>query len=54
MREKVFDAEHPAVAETLEAYAALLRQSKRDPEAAVMETRAKAIRAKFPQLGPDK
>ena len=46
IREKVLGPEHPAVAESLENYSALLRKSNRESEAAAMEERAKAIRAK--------
>ncbi len=38
--------DHPDVATSLENYAALLRQTARADEAARMEERAKAIRAK--------
>ncbi len=39
--------EHPDVAQSLENYAALLRETARAEEAERMETRAKAIRAKY-------
>ncbi len=39
--------EHPNVAQSLENYAALLRKTGRADEAAEMEARAKAIRAKY-------
>ncbi len=44
--EKALGPEHPDVAQSLENYAALLRQTARADEAARMEARAKAIRAK--------
>ena len=46
IREKTLDPEHPDLATSLENYAALLRQTGRADEAARMEARAKAIRAK--------
>jgi len=45
-------AEHPDVATSLENYSALLRKTGRDAEAARMETRAKAIRAKHAEQNP--
>ncbi len=44
--EKALGPEHPDVAQSLENYAALLRQTARANEAERMEARAKAIRAK--------
>ncbi len=44
--EKALGPEHPHVAQSLENYAALLRQTARADEAERMEARAKAIRAK--------
>jgi hypothetical protein len=44
--EKALGPEHPAVAKSLENYAALLRKTHREAEAEPMEARAKAIRAK--------
>jgi len=44
--EKALGPEHPDVAQSLENYAALLRKTGRPDEAAEMEVRAKAIRAK--------
>ncbi len=41
IREKALGPEHPNVAQSLENYAALLRKTGRDAEAARMETRAK-------------
>ncbi len=46
IREKALGPEHPDVAQSLENYAALLRQTARADEAERMEARAKAIRAK--------
>ncbi len=43
---------HPDFAQSLENYAALLRKTGRDAEAARMETRAKAIRAKHAEQNP--
>ncbi len=42
--EKALGPQHPDVAESLEYYAALLRETGRSAEAADMEARAKAIR----------
>ena len=44
--ERALGPEHPHVAQSLENYAALLRQTARADEAERMEARAKAIRAK--------
>lgn len=44
--EKTSGPEHPHVAETLEHYTAMLRKIGREVEAAAMEARVKAIRAK--------
>ena len=44
--EKALGPEHPDVAQSLENYADLLRETGRGAEAAKMEARAKAIRAK--------
>ncbi len=44
--EKALGPDHPDVATSLENYAALLRQTARADEAARVEARAKAIRAK--------
>ncbi len=41
--------EHPDVAQSLENYAVLLREMGRDDDAARMEARARAIRAKQAQ-----
>jgi hypothetical protein len=46
IHEKAVGAEHPKVATCLENYAFLLRNMGRPEEAAPLETRAKAIRAK--------
>ena len=45
--ERALGPEHPDVAQSLENYAALLRKTGRADEAAEMEARAKAIRAKY-------
>lgn len=45
IRERALPDRHPDVAESLEAVAALLRQSNRVEEAEALEARAKAIRA---------
>jgi tetratricopeptide (TPR) repeat protein len=50
--EKALGPDHPHVATTLENYALLLRQIERDAEAAKMEARAKAIRAKHAEENP--
>ncbi len=47
IKEKVLGPDHPDVATSLENYAALLRETGRVDEAAEMEARAKAIRAKY-------
>ncbi len=47
IREKALGPEHPDVAQSLDNYAALLRETGRADEAAEMEARAKAIRAKY-------
>ncbi len=44
--EKALGPDHPDVATSLENYADLLRKTGRGDEAAKMEARAKAIRAK--------
>ena len=44
--------EHPAVAQSLQNYAALLRKTGRSSEATEMEARAKAIRAKHAEENP--
>ncbi len=46
IREKALGPEHPSVATSLENYAARLRKTGRSTEAAKLEARAKAIRAK--------
>ncbi len=51
-REKVLRLDHPDVATTLEIYAELLRMTNRDAEAANLEARAQAIRAKHAQENP--
>ncbi len=47
IQEKALGPEHPNVVQSLENYAALLRETGRADEAAEMEARAKAIRAKY-------
>jgi len=47
IREKALGPEHPDVAQSLENYAILLRETGRPKKAAEMEARAKAIRAKY-------
>ena len=47
--EKTLGPEQPNVAQSLENYAALLRKTGRDAEAARMETRAKMMRTKHPE-----
>ena len=49
---KALGPEHPDVAQSLENYAALLRKTGRATEAAKMEARAKAIRAKRAEQNP--
>ncbi len=50
--EKALGPEHPQVAASLENYAALRRETGRSDEAAKMEARAKAIRAKHAEQNP--
>ena len=45
--ERVLGPRHLHVAKSLEKYASLLRESRRDTEAAKLEARAKAIRARL-------
>ncbi len=52
INEKALGPEHPDVAQSLENYAALLRQTTRADEAVEMEARAKAIWAKHAQENP--
>ena len=47
IREKALEPEHLDFAASLENYAELLRETYRPNEAAEMEARAKAIRAKY-------
>ncbi len=54
IREKTLGSEHPQVATSLENYAALLRKTGRGGEAAKLEARAKAIRAKHAKENPAK
>ena len=46
IREQKLGIAPPDVANTLESYAALLRKADQESEAAKLETRARAIRAK--------
>jgi len=46
INEKALGKDHPTVARTLRNYAALLRKTKREKEAKVLETKAKAILGK--------
>jgi len=50
--EKALGPDHLDVARVLENYAILLRKTNRESEAAAMETRAKAIRARHQQKNP--
>ncbi len=52
IREKALGSEHPDVAQSLENYAALLRETGRSDEAARMKARAKAIQAKHAEQNP--
>ncbi len=54
IREKAVGPEHPDVATSLKNYAALLRETGRGNEAARLEARAKAIRAKHARGNPAK
>ncbi len=49
---KALGPDHPDVAQSLENYAALLRETGRSAEAKEMEARAKAIRAKHAEENP--
>ena len=49
---KALGSEHPSVAASLENYAALRRETGRSDEAAKMEARAEAIRAKHAKENP--
>jgi len=49
IREKNLGPEHPDVAQSLDAYAALLRQAGQKADAEKMEDRARKIRAKRPR-----
>ena len=46
--------EHPDVAQSLENYSALMRKTGRSDEAAALEARAKAIRAKHAKENPQR
>ena len=52
VKEKALGSEHPSVAASLENYAALRRETGRSDEAAKMEARAEAIRAKHAKENP--
>ncbi len=52
IREKALGPEHPQVAKALLNYAALRRETGRSAEAAKMEARAKAVRAKHAEQNP--
>ena len=52
IKEKALGREHPLVAQSLENYAILLRATGRNWDAANMEGRAKAIRAKHAEQNP--
>ncbi len=52
--EETLGPDHPRVAQTLENYAALLRETGRGAAATNMEARAKAIRAKRAKQSPAK
>ncbi len=52
--EKTLGPDHPNVAQSLENYAALLREINRKTEAAELEARAKAIRTKHAKENPTK
>ena len=47
--EKALGAEHPNVAQSLENYSALLRETGRGSEAVKLEARAKKMRTKHPE-----
>ena len=49
VREKALGPDHPDVANSLENYAALLRETGRGAEANKMEARAEAMQAKHPE-----
>ncbi len=50
--EKALGAEHPHVAQSLETYSALLRETGRGSEAVKREARARAVRAKRAKENP--
>ncbi len=52
IREKALGPEHPDVAQSLENYAALLRNTELNDEAEKLEARAKAIRARHAKENP--
>ena len=49
IREKALGSEHPAIAQILENYAALLRDAGRSAEDAAIEVRGKTIRDRHPE-----
>ncbi len=52
IREEALGPENPHVAQSLENYAALLRETGRGAEAAKRETRAEAIRTRHAEQNP--
>ncbi len=52
IREEALGPEHPHVAQSLENYAALLRETGRGAEAAKREARAEAIRTRHAEQNP--
>ena len=54
MRERALGSDHLDVAVTLERYAALLRKTSWEKEAANLESRAQAIRVKHTQVSTEK
>jgi hypothetical protein len=52
IREKALGPDHPDVAVTLEGDALLLRKTDREAEAAAMQARAQAIRARHGEQKP--
>ena len=50
--EKALGPDHPTVAQALENYAALLRETGHPRDAAIMAARAKVIRAKHAKENP--
>jgi len=52
IREKALGPDHPDVATALENYAGLLRKTRRESQAAELEARAQAIRARHAARNP--